>query len=763
MTNRKQNGNTNSEKGEILISKTSIPEIDHELIDKRIELKILPQIIGDRGAIPIEVLNTCYRCDYLEAMDIDVKRYLQTKKIPKLKCPNCDINCHQEFITYLNCHKIQAIQPITDAKLPENESDPKKIEQFRTRKPIVAYYLTDKKEEIPYGVLSGKGLLTVNPKKTPFSYFLIIDDISPEKDYFLNYKISKKDKQDFKKYFTDNKNLDEDINDTIAPQIIGRALAKFFISLVQCSVLYIRPDELGLLSTLFTGDSRCGKSVLILDAIYHLSPIGCEYATAETATRTGISYTIKQVDDQWEIEWGILPLCDKMLVGLDGLHAWGEEESMQLREVISQGRIRVRRVVKADNQARVRRLGSLNYNRKTITYPTRWHATWDSKILGHVDRNRWDTIIVFGENDVKKEVINKRHNQWKKGEIQRKIPADIWRKHIIWIWQLTPEQIIIQDKTLDAIETYVNELHQEFQQSKVKPFTNEFFNIYEKMTVAYAALHHSVDEKDNLVVKPEHAKAIKKKIKEYMGHLELEKVKITEPTTPPDQLAVILSEVRNTNREKIILFIANNPDCRQVDIRNNLAMDRGNMSTYINWFQENQLITSRTKIRLSETGAEVYRKLLEELTREKEELNKQKDGKVVTTNLTTQSKKKNPPPKSIENWDDKNNSDDSAKKEQKADKNNNQIQEKTKKSDTSVVEKVVTTHDDLLPKIEKVMQKKPKYDWTINEICYELGFKSLSKRKEVSELLRNVAMNPKNNTRIRMVDEEGFHWHLVDN
>ena len=64
-----------------------------------------------------------------------------------------------------------------------------------------------------------------------------------------------------------------------------------------------------------------------------------------------------------------------MLVGLDGLHAWGPEEIMQMREVRSQGFIRVRRSVKADSPARVRMLGAVNLGQKVATYPTRWHAT----------------------------------------------------------------------------------------------------------------------------------------------------------------------------------------------------------------------------------------------------------------------------------------------------------------------------------------------------------------------------------------------------
>ena len=60
-----------------------------------------------------------------------------------------------------------------------------------------------------------------------------------------------------------------------------------------------------------------------------------------------------------------------------------------------------------------------------------------------------------------------------------------------------------------------------------------------------------------------------------------------------------------------MLYIGNNRGCKQVDIANYLKVDKSYISKELDWFQTNQLIDSRTKIRLTETGAELNRKLLD--------------------------------------------------------------------------------------------------------------------------------------------------------
>lgn len=707
--------------------KISLTDIGHDLIGQEINVSILPQTISGIQAVPIELFFECAHCGHSFYNDISADEYFndEIKLIKKGECPTCQQKkLMSSYSRYTNCFVIQAIHPLKDVRLDHDDKTDKKIrviEESRSQKPVTSYYLTETYEDIPFGVLNAEGYLCVDQKKKPMKYYLILNDIIPEKDYFLNYRITKKDEKEFKKYFTDSKDLYSDIADTIAPSIIGRELPKFFTALTQHSVLYIRPDTLGLLSGLFAGDSRCGKTVIILDSILYLSPLGCEYATAETSTRTGISYNLKQVGDSWEIEWGILPLCDKMYVGLDGLHAWGLDEIMQLREARSQGYIRVRRSVKADHPARVRVVGAVNLGQKVLTYPTRWNATWDSAILNHVDRNRWDFIFVFGENDINKSDINKRHKDYKQGKVKRKIPVDVWRKHVIWAWQITPDRIKIKKQTYEKIEQIVNEIHSKFIESRIKPFTNEFFNTFEKMTIAYACLTHSTDKNNNLIVKPEHAEYIKEKIESYINHLELEKVKLTENFIPKDELDLLLTELQDKNKERILLFIGNNGGCKQKDISNYLRVDKSYISKELDWFQQYQLISGRTNITLTETGAELNRKLLDILDKS----NKEKDKKVESTNLST--------------------------------KTGHTKKIKNNEGGVQVDKKVESTFN--IADIEKTMNKHPATDWNYKEIADEMDL-SGSQSNDLNYFLSNITSDPKNSSSIRRGNEDGF-YHLT--
>lgn len=65
-------------------------------------------------------------------------------------------------------------------------------------------------------------------------------------------------------------------------------------------------------------------------------------------------------------------------------------------------------------------------------------------------------------------------------------------------------------------------------------------------------------------------------------------------------------------------------------------------------------------------------------------------------------------------------------------------------------------------KIEEIMQKKPKHDWSINNIADGLGFADIKSRKALNLFLEEITADPKNPTRIRRVDEEGLFWRLVE-
>jgi predicted transcriptional regulator len=77
-------------------------------------------------------------------------------------------------------------------------------------------------------------------------------------------------------------------------------------------------------------------------------------------------------------------------------------------------------------------------------------------------------------------------------------------------------------------------------------------------------------------------------------------------------------------------------------------------------------------------------------------------------------------------------------------------------------EKTKNEFDDkeLLVKIESIMKTKEKHEWAINDICFSLGFANLQSRKKVSELLKNTCTDPKNKTKIQMVDESGLIYRL---
>lgn len=67
-----------------------------------------------------------------------------------------------------------------------------------------------------------------------------------------------------------------------------------------------------------------------------------------------------------------------------------------------------------------------------------------------------------------------------------------------------------------------------------------------------------------------------------------------------------------------------------------------------------------------------------------------------------------------------------------------------------------------LAKIVAIMSRKPKHDWSINDICSNLNLAGIAAADAITDLLSITTANPKNPTRIRRADENGLFWRLAE-
>ncbi|MFQ5405767.1 MAG: hypothetical protein ACE5DI_01265 [Candidatus Micrarchaeia archaeon] len=528
-----------------------LAEIKSEDNGKRIKFKVQIQSISDIKQVPIQAYWQCIHCEQLQTTNYDLKKdfpiLLQEKKWrhppQTCQCGRKDFHMHDRL--YANCYAIEAIDPLASF---ENEKEIKK-----NRHPKTIYLITEKLFDFARGVVELVGDVVLLGKQEVKKPAILTQTIKPLDEYFANYKPTQEDEKKFSEHFKAEtteqlENLLEKIDRTIAPLIVGRSNAKTLAAIAQHSPLYQNHEELGIIRVMFAGDSRCGKSEIGRDITKNLSPLGAEYVIAETASRTGISYAIDEsATGEKIIRWGVLPQCDGGLATLDGLHSWDKESIMQLRETLAQGLVQVTRVLKGQTDARVRLIGITNLDENVFMYANRFLATKGSQILNNVDRNRWDWIYVFGEDDISHEKITESHSKHEQGHLKRAIPQEIWRKHVAWAWNLKPENLTFPEEFENEIGKDTNALLDKYNQCQSKPFSNEFYKNYRKMVLATHILTHSFENNE---IKPSNA------IRCFVGGF-LEKL-LLENLEFGDVMSLEVEKDEETEKIKTELLSSNN-------------------------------------------------------------------------------------------------------------------------------------------------------------------------------------------------------------
>lgn len=612
-----------------------VNDLSFKEINKRVKVKVQVQSISDVKLLPRMRTVSCYGCDecvgYKDCKGIKLpikllnefydlskykKPYYKHKFVcfKKKKTTDEEGKKHYIFPTmhinlkYINCYILDVIDP------PSSFTNELKAD----RKTRSVYYVTNEK-------LNGKlGLVEIVGKVIPIgqndmkNFVIFSQSVTPLQEYFLNFKLTDKDYDDFKKYFYKKdeeglKQQEEEIDGTIAPWIVGRKLAKNIGSLAQFTPLYQSNNDLGYGRVLFVGDSRCGKTEIVKDMTLNLSPLGTEYVLAESAKRTGISYTVtkNQKTGEYQIRWGVLVNCDGMMAGLDGLHKWDEQEIMQLREALSQGIISVRVVINGDANARTRLLAVANLNQPIYMYANRFAATKGADILNQVDRYRWDFIIPFGQSDVLTDDITKISSDFQKGLIKRQIPEDIYKKFVMWAWNIKPSQIKVSEECENLIKEKVNSLFNEYAKYEtIRPFSNEFFKIFRKYCIACAIRSFSYNITDRVVeLYNFQINYIYTTVNDFLkNYLDIDEAMSIETERENDLNEVKTKILSSEPLLKIFKEIVLNQGISQSTIVEKLGYEKGNLSKYTSQLESFKLIDKRTMV-ATETGMKLFKSL----------------------------------------------------------------------------------------------------------------------------------------------------------
>ena len=198
----------------------------------------------------------------------------------------------------------------------------------------------------------------------------------------------------------------------------------------------------GWLDILIIGDSGQGKSKTAESLMRHYN-LGVK-VSGESAGRTGLLYTIptKEAEPSYII-WGVLPRHHRRLVFVDELKSLIKSGGFgELTEVRSAGKVVVARTAFGQAMAETRLVLMTNATgRKTMgsyTYPAQ--ALLDL-IPDREDLRRCTYALGVATNQVEDAIINTDIETIT--PIAEQYESDVCHNHILWVWSLEPENIII--------------------------------------------------------------------------------------------------------------------------------------------------------------------------------------------------------------------------------------------------------------------------------------------------------------------------------
>ena len=496
----------------VLSKPIKLSQLSANLIGRKVRFEAL--LIGDivGKAIERKILVKCKKCGNT-LKEIDLKnednfvfahkvllKKLRVEDIPHDWDNDCISNdgVHKPFIELSNGETID-YSVLFVKELPENV-DVKNEEEYRklATKVWKVYYFG-----IPQDIKRAKiyGYVVKNPSTNEIE--IIAYKLKPSQEEFANLEITKEDHEKFKQYFA-NGDFNQIVENQIAPKIVGRNFEKLSILLTLHSPyeiydIFNSTKIRGCLRTIWIGDTKTGKTEIGKDITYMFYRLG-EIVFGEMSSRAGITYTIDS--DKRIIIWGVLPLNDRKLVFIDGIHSLSSEEMEQLREALEQGIIKVSRSVSGERLARVRIIATLNpRNPPMRNYYYKIQALMDTRVFRDpVDLTRWDIVIPFCIEDVSGDLIAEAKPK------ERPIPKNIFIKHVYWVWSLEPEQIRYSENAKEKIIELTKELMKcvSSQYPLIHSGAREHLT---RIAVAFACLLHSVSEDYRYVeVKEEHVK-----------------------------------------------------------------------------------------------------------------------------------------------------------------------------------------------------------------------------------------------------------------
>jgi len=271
----------------------------------------------------------------------------------------------------------------------------------------------------------------------------------------------------------------------------------------------------GWLDILILGDTRQGKSDVVekMMAYYGLGIM----AAGETASRTGLLYTIRMIagEEAWVL-FGLLPRANGYLVVIDEIHGMPPYDFREFTQVRSKGVVDVKRVASGTALAETRLISIANARpgKALASYAYPVQAIQDISCFQALeDVSRFDFAIGVRAGDVSDEEINMDVSTLP--TVYNPYTRELCHDLVMWIWTRTPAQVNISAETERTILDLALEISQDYIPDIPLIESADVRHKLIRIACAIAGRVYSTNDGNILDVLPAHALAAREVLDEF--------------------------------------------------------------------------------------------------------------------------------------------------------------------------------------------------------------------------------------------------------
>lgn len=254
---------------------------------------------------------------------------------------------------------------------------------------------------------------------------------------------------------------------------------------------------------LILGDTRCGKSEVVLALIHHYR--AGELVTGENASFAGLVGGMQQTQRQWSITWGRLPLNDRRLLAIDEASGLPVESIGLMSGVRSSGVAEIVKIQTEQTFARTRIIWISNPRspRPLASYSMGVEAV--RELIGRPeDIARFDFAMTVAAGEVPIDVVNRRDVP----SHPHRYTSELCAARVLWAWSRTPEQVAFTAEAEEAVLAHAGDMGRRYSARVPLVEPAEQRIKLARLSVACACVVFSTDDGENVVVRAEHVEFV---------------------------------------------------------------------------------------------------------------------------------------------------------------------------------------------------------------------------------------------------------------